>query len=115
MSAKEGYKGHRVGTRAAEVHKVFDTKGAEAAKKKARALGVQDGCTYSWLRAWGGKTSAKKKASSAGKEKSRAKVAKTTKSKARAKVDKDSNTKAKPKTKKPAKRAVIEAPAADAA
>jgi len=50
--AEVGYKGHRKGSRKEQVHKVYDEKGAEAAKKLASKLEIADSTTNSWVSEW---------------------------------------------------------------
>lgn len=63
---KEAYKDHRAGSNKGEVHRVYDTKGAEAAIKKAVSLDIQEATARTWCSSWktgkAGKKSAKKAA-----------------------------------------------------
>lgn len=81
--AKEGYKNHRPGSVAGAVHKVFDTSGKEAAKKKGESLGLEPHTVRSMISLWERKIFSRKKP---GKKKSSKRVVrggKTTKRVAR--------------------------------
>lgn len=53
--ATEGYKGHRPGVAKGDVHKMFDTKGKDAAIALAEKLKLAKGTARSWISSWGGK------------------------------------------------------------
>ena len=121
MSAKESYKGHRVGSRAGMIHKIFDDKGQDAAKKKYDSLEISPGCYYGWFKDWRG-DGVKSKTKSTKRPAKRAKTAqegsrKKAKANARAKVKPDDKVKAdaKVKGKKKSTRAAIAVPTEDAA
>lgn len=88
--AKDGYKGHRVGSNKEAVHKRFDEKGADSAVKLAIARGIKEATVKTWCSAWKNGTGKKKVA--------KASTAKKTVKKAAAPAK-------KPVTKKTAKKA----------
>lgn len=51
-SADGGYKGHRKGSRKGEVHKVYDTKGPDAAKKAGAKLKLEPSTISTWISTW---------------------------------------------------------------
>lgn len=66
--AKEAYKDHRAGSTKGEVHRVFDTKGKDAAIKYATTHDIQESTARTWCSTWGaGKKTAKKAAAPAKK------------------------------------------------
>lgn len=62
-ASEEGYKGHRADSRKGAIHKLFDEKGADAARAKGIKDKLAEGTLNSWISAWGGgKPRGKKKA-----------------------------------------------------
>lgn len=59
--AKEAYKDHRAGSTKGEVHRVFDTKGKDAAIKYATGHDIQESTARTWCSTWGAGKGAKKK------------------------------------------------------
>jgi len=49
---KEAYKDHRAGSPKGEVHRVFDTKGKDAAIKKAVSFDLQEATARTWISSW---------------------------------------------------------------
>jgi len=82
----KGYKNHLKGSRKETVHKVFDEKGPDAAKKKGLDLGLKPGTLLSWSGTWRraaeangtGKTKAKGRAKTSARAKARKPVAEDT-------------------------------------
>lgn len=96
----EDYKGIRGGTNKAKVRMVFDDKGADAAIKKAEALGLQVSTARTWCSSWkndSGKKAVAKKA-----------TAKVSKKAVKAKATKPAPAK---KAARPARKAAKAAPA----
>lgn len=83
----EAYKNHRAGTAMGAVHKVFDEKGKDAAKKKGETLGLEPHTVRAAISLWErkifsrGTTGGKKRKAS--KKSAKRVVRKTTKSAAR--------------------------------
>jgi hypothetical protein len=73
---KEGYKGHRVGSNKGKVHEIFDTKGKDAAVKKAVSLGLEETTARTWCSSW---AAGKKKKVAAPAKKAATKTAKKAK------------------------------------
>lgn len=66
----DGYKNHRPGSVAGAVHKVFDEKGKDAAKKKGESLGLEPHTVRSMISLWERKIFSRTKDGS-GKKKSK--------------------------------------------
>lgn len=89
------YKDHRPDSAKGKVHEVFDTKGKDAAIKKAAALDIAETTARTWCSSW----------KNAKKSKSKVKAAAPAKSKSKAKAKPAAKAKAK---SKPAKREKLE-------
>jgi hypothetical protein len=106
IMSKEAYKDHRAGSSKGEVHRVFDTKGVDAAIKKGEALGLQSSTVRTWCSFW--KNGSKKpdgaaKSAKAPKAVKTAKAAKTPAKKAAKKAPAKTAAPAKPAKKRVAK------------
>lgn len=79
------YKDHRPDSAKGKVHEVFDTKGKDAAIKKAAALDIAETTARTWCSSWKNASPKKSKKAKAAPTKAKAKAKPAAKAKAKAK------------------------------